>query len=193
MPPLLRRKLDETDVVQMAYLSAHANLASFEPRGDGSFRAWLDCIVENRFVDVVRQYVDVAKRGLDREETVRKVARWIDAAAERGAHLVAFGETLVPGYPHWLSYTGGAVFDSKVQKELHSHYLDQAVDLRSKELLGADLRLESRDPLSDEVLAAIQGLSALESTELTRLGSMALAERSGRSRRNTHRGRIFLF
>ena len=66
---------------------------------------------------------------LDRKETVRKVARWIDDAAERGAHLVAFGETLVPGYPHWLSHTGGAVFDSKVQKELHSHYLDQAVDL----------------------------------------------------------------
>ncbi|HIF92207.1 MAG TPA: FtsX-like permease family protein [Myxococcales bacterium] len=67
---------------------------------------------------------------------------------------------------------------------LHSlrEAVDQAVDLRSKELLGADLRLESRDPLSDEVLAAIQGLSALESTELTRLGSMALAERSGRSR-----------
>ena len=66
---------------------------------------------------------------LDREKTVRKVARWIDNAAERGAHLVAFGETLVPGYPYWLAHTGGAEFDSKLQKELHSHYLDQAVDL----------------------------------------------------------------
>ena len=70
---------------------------------------------------------------------------------------------------------------------LHSlrEAVDDAVDLRSKELLGADLRLESRDPLSEEVLAALQQLSpgvAIESTELTRLGSMALAERSGRSR-----------
>jgi len=66
---------------------------------------------------------------LDREKTVEKVALWIDKAAERGAKLVAFGETLVPGYPHWLSHTGGAQFDSKVQKELHARYLEQAVDL----------------------------------------------------------------
>ena len=42
---------------------------------------------------------------------------------------MAFGETLVPGYPFWLAHTGGAEFDSKVQKEIHAHYLDQAVDL----------------------------------------------------------------
>ena len=66
---------------------------------------------------------------LHREETVAKVAHWIDKAAERGARLVAFGETLVPGYPFWLAHTGGAEFDSKVQKEIHAHYLEQAVDL----------------------------------------------------------------
>lgn len=66
---------------------------------------------------------------LDREATVEKVARWIDDAADRGAELVAFGETLVPGYPFWLARTGGAEFDSKIQKEIHAHYLDQAVDL----------------------------------------------------------------
>lgn len=70
---------------------------------------------------------------------------------------------------------------------LHSlrEAVDDAVDLRSKELLGADLRLESRDPLSAEVAAALESLSrsaSVQSTELTRLGSMALAERSGRSR-----------
>ena len=51
---------------------------------------------------------------LDREETTKKVAQWIDKAAEKGAELVAFGETLVPGYPFWLAHTGGAQFDSKV-------------------------------------------------------------------------------
>ena len=66
---------------------------------------------------------------LDRGETVQKVAGWVDKAAERGAHLVVFGESLVPGYPFWLARTGGAEFDSKLQKEIHSHYLDQAVDL----------------------------------------------------------------
>jgi len=66
---------------------------------------------------------------LDRERTLQKVARWVDEAAEKGAGLVAFGETLVPGYPFWLENTDGARFDSKLQKEIHAYYLDQAVDL----------------------------------------------------------------
>jgi nitrilase len=66
---------------------------------------------------------------LDRERTVSKIAKWIDQAADRGAHLVAFGETVVPGYPFWLAHTGGAQFDSKLQKEIHARYLEQAVDL----------------------------------------------------------------
>ncbi len=70
---------------------------------------------------------------------------------------------------------------------LHSlrEAVNEAVDLRSKELLGADLRLESRDPFGPEVLAAVGPLEAraLQApTRVTRLGSMALAERSGRSR-----------
>ena len=66
---------------------------------------------------------------LDREETVLKVAQWIDKAADRGAQLVVFGETIVPGYPFWLAHTGGAQFNSKLQKEIHARYLEQAVDL----------------------------------------------------------------
>jgi putative ABC transport system permease protein len=70
---------------------------------------------------------------------------------------------------------------------LHSlrEAVNDAVDLRSKELLGADLRLESRDPLGPEIMAALEPLMAKaldEPTRVTRLGSMALAERSGRSR-----------
>lgn len=75
--------------------------------------------------------------------------------------------------------------------------VDEAVTLRSRELLGADLRLESRDPFAtgtaaadgtvrdDAAVGALQAIAALAlapPTELTRLGSMALAERSGRSR-----------
>ena len=37
--------------------------------GDGSVRAWLDQIVEHKILNVIRQYVQVEKRGLDREET----------------------------------------------------------------------------------------------------------------------------
>jgi RNA polymerase sigma-70 factor (subfamily 1) len=69
LPPLVRRKIDEQDVIQMAYLGVHRGLRSFEPKGDGSFRAWLDQIVEHKILYVVRQYVDAAKRGIDREQT----------------------------------------------------------------------------------------------------------------------------
>ena len=70
---------------------------------------------------------------------------------------------------------------------LHSlrEAVNDAVDLRSKELLGADLRLESRDLLAPEIEAALEPLESqalLGPTHITRLGSMALAERSGRSR-----------
>jgi putative ABC transport system permease protein len=61
----------------------------------------------------------------------------------------------------------------------------EAVDLRSRELLGADLRLESRDafgPGIREAIEAIESQALLPPTRVTRLGTMALAERSGRSR-----------
>ncbi len=71
---------------------------------------------------------------LDRARTVAKVVEWIDKAADREARLVAFGETLVPGYPFWIEHTEGARFNSKVQKEIHARYLEQAVDLEAGHL-----------------------------------------------------------
>ncbi|MEC9372824.1 MAG: carbon-nitrogen hydrolase family protein [Planctomycetota bacterium] len=64
---------------------------------------------------------------LDRAATTSKVVNRIGDAAARGAHLVAFGETLIPGYPLWLERTDGARFESPDQKRIHALYLDQAV------------------------------------------------------------------
>ncbi|HEB88335.1 MAG TPA: FtsX-like permease family protein [Deltaproteobacteria bacterium] len=63
--------------------------------------------------------------------------------------------------------------------------VERAVDLRSKEMLGADLRLESRDlpgPGVARMLESLEARALAEPTRIVRLGSMALAERSGRSR-----------
>lgn len=84
-------------------------------------------------------------------------------------------------------YGGCMAIGIAVVVGLHSlrEGVNDAVDLRSKELLGADLRLESRDPLGPEMTAALEPLvsrALQEPTRVTRLGSMALAERSGRSR-----------
>ncbi|MBI4718139.1 MAG: carbon-nitrogen hydrolase family protein [Planctomycetes bacterium] len=64
---------------------------------------------------------------LDRDATIAKVVEAVRQAARQGCELVAFGESLVPAYPIWLSRTDGARFNSPDQKRLHALYVDQAV------------------------------------------------------------------
>lgn len=64
---------------------------------------------------------------MNRTATVEKSARWVGQAAEKGCQLVAFGETLVPAYPFWVSKTDGARFNAPDQKRWHAWYLEQAV------------------------------------------------------------------
>lgn len=71
---------------------------------------------------------------LERAATFEKVLASCREAAEGGAALVAFPETVLPGYPTWLARTGGAAFDDPLQKALHARYLDQAVELPGPEL-----------------------------------------------------------
>src|SRR5210317_1137956 len=71
----------------------------------------------------------IAPAWLDRAATLGKVQDAIHQAAGEGSQLVAFGEALVPGYPFWPELTGGAQFDSAVQKDLFAHYSSQAVDI----------------------------------------------------------------
>jgi nitrilase len=66
---------------------------------------------------------------LDRNRTLAKVIATLQDAAARGCRVVAFGETLVPGYPHWLDRAGGARFDHPDLKGLHALSLREAVDL----------------------------------------------------------------
>jgi nitrilase len=73
---------------------------------------------------------------LRREQTLEKVVTRIREAADSGCRLVAFGETLVPAYPLWLSRTDGAAFDSPLQKHLHALYLRESVCLDEGHLAG---------------------------------------------------------
>lgn len=76
----------------------------------------------------------IAPVWLDRTKTVAKVAEYVHMAAEQGCQLVTFGEALVPGYPFWLSHTDGAQFNAPMQKEIHAHYMQQAVVIESGHL-----------------------------------------------------------
>jgi nitrilase len=71
---------------------------------------------------------------LNREKTLEKVCEYTTMAADEKSKLVVFGEALLPGYPFWLDRTNGAEFNSKVQKEIHAHYMDQAVSIESGHL-----------------------------------------------------------
>ncbi len=71
---------------------------------------------------------------LNRDKTTEKIKSYISDAAGRKCDLVVFGEGLLPGYPFWLSFTNGAVFDSPVQKEIHAHYIRNAVQIEAGHL-----------------------------------------------------------
>jgi len=76
----------------------------------------------------------IAPVWLDKLKTVEKIKSAISDAAAQECELVVFGEGLLPGYPFWLSLTNGAEFNSKVQKEIHAHYLRNAIQIELGEL-----------------------------------------------------------
>ena len=76
----------------------------------------------------------IAPVWLDRAATLAKVVQQVEAAAEAGCRLVAFGEALVPGYPFWIERTDGARFNSALQKDFHAAYLEQAVQVEAGHL-----------------------------------------------------------
>lgn len=71
---------------------------------------------------------------LNKQKTLEKIKTYISEAAGKNCDLVVFSEGLLPGYPFWLSFTGGSEFESKMHKELHAHYLRNAIQIESGEL-----------------------------------------------------------
>ncbi len=76
----------------------------------------------------------IAPIWLDKQATTEKIIKTITDAGEQGCELVIFGEGLLPGYPFWLSLTKASAFDDSIQKEIHAHYLRNAVQIESGDL-----------------------------------------------------------
>ena len=76
----------------------------------------------------------IAPVWLDKEATLKKIEASILEAASEKAELVVFGEALLPGYPYWLALTNGASWDLKVNKEIHAHYVRNAIQVEAGEL-----------------------------------------------------------
>ena len=76
----------------------------------------------------------IAPVWLNKDKTLEKVASSIEEAAFKSCEMIIFGEGLVPGYPWWLSVTHASDWDNKIQKEIHAHYLRNAVSVESGDL-----------------------------------------------------------
>lgn len=76
----------------------------------------------------------IAPVWLDKKATLEKIGSAINEAAEKGSELIVFGEALLPGYPFWLALTGGAEWNTELNKKLHAHYVRNAVQIEAGEL-----------------------------------------------------------
>jgi nitrilase len=76
----------------------------------------------------------IAPVWLDKAKTIEKVLQYVSDAADQGCKLVSFGEALLPGYPHWTSFTDGALFNSSIQKEIHAYYAEQSIEIQKGDL-----------------------------------------------------------
>lgn len=66
---------------------------------------------------------------LDAQATTERMVTWIERAADEAVEMIAFGETFLPGYPAWVSPTGGARFEDATQKAAYARYLEAAVEM----------------------------------------------------------------
>lgn len=71
---------------------------------------------------------------LNKKETLKKVGNSIIEASKEQVELIVFGEGLIPGYPFWLALTGGAEWNTKINKELHAHYVSNSITIEKGDL-----------------------------------------------------------
>ncbi len=76
----------------------------------------------------------IAPVWLDKKGTLVKIEASILEAAKNKSELIVFGEALLPGYPFWLALTGGAEWNTKVNKELHAHYVRNSIQIETGDL-----------------------------------------------------------
>lgn len=71
---------------------------------------------------------------LNKSKTLEKIYTAVEEAADEHCSLVVFGEAFLPGYPFWLELTGGATFNSVIQKEIFAHYASESIDIDAGDL-----------------------------------------------------------
>jgi len=79
--------------------------------------------------------IQIAPVFLDAQKTWKKLAGKIVEAKSNDVDLVTWGETLIPGYPQWISPSGGAKFNDADQKKAYAKYWQEAIKLDSSQII----------------------------------------------------------
>eukprot|EP01084_Bolivina_argentea_P031861 58957_1 len=80
--------------------------------------------------------VQIAPVFLDAAKTWSKLCAKILEASENNATFITFGETLIPGYPSWISNTNGAIFNNSDQKKAFSKYWQEAINISNSNIVN---------------------------------------------------------
>lgn len=76
----------------------------------------------------------IAPIWLNKNATIEKIKTFVQKAAKENCQLLSFGEALLPGYPFWLALTNATEWNSQMQKEIHAHYIKNAVQIEAADL-----------------------------------------------------------
>ncbi|MGB1448544.1 MAG: carbon-nitrogen hydrolase family protein [Flavobacteriaceae bacterium] len=71
---------------------------------------------------------------LNKTATLTKLKEAMLDASHQKADLIIFGEGFLPGYPFWLALTQGAKWELPVNKTLHAHYVNNAIQIEAGDL-----------------------------------------------------------
>jgi nitrilase len=88
--------------------------------------------------------IQIAPIFLDSGKTWGKLEGFIREACSEGATLITWGETLIPGYPIWISPSGGAKFNDSQQKAVYSKYWQEAIHLEKSPIISKMEKLAGR-------------------------------------------------
>ncbi|UCH36989.1 MAG: carbon-nitrogen hydrolase family protein [Candidatus Bathyarchaeota archaeon] len=102
--------------------------------------------------------IQIAPVFLDAERTWNKLSRYITEAALNNAELITWGETLIPGYPIWVSYSNGARFNDQLQKKVYAKYWKEAIHLSQSKIIN-----EMKTQVKQNNIMLIGGISEKES------------------------------
>ncbi|MFX1259385.1 MAG: nitrilase-related carbon-nitrogen hydrolase, partial [Promethearchaeota archaeon] len=81
--------------------------------------------------------IQIAPIFLDAQKTWEKLSRYIREAKLKGAELVTWGETLIPGYPQWvwISPSEKYKFRDPHQKSIYSKYWEECIKLDESNII----------------------------------------------------------